>query len=185
MIKEAQAKANEKMAKTIDSFVNDLKALKAGRANPHMLDKILVDYYGAMTPLSQCAAISVPEPRQLLIAPWDMSLLKAIEKAITSSDLGINPTNDGKSIRLLVPQLTEERRKELVKVVGKTAEECKVSLRNIRRSCIDEIKKAEKAKEVTEDEVKTGEKALQKIVDDFIKKVDEITKEKEKEVMTV
>lgn len=185
MIKEVESKAKEKMQKTIDTLVNDLSTLKAGRANPHMLDKISVDYYGAMTPLSQTAAISSPEPRVLLVSPWDISLIKAIEKAIMASDLGLNPSNDGKSIRLIIPQLTEERRKELVKLVAKNAEESKVALRNIRRSAMEELKKEEKAKEITEDDVKNGEKLIQKQLDDYIKKVDDITKDKEKEIMTV
>ena len=185
MIKDAENKAKEKMQKTLDSLQNDLATLKAGRANPRMLDKIVVDYYGSPTPLSQMAAISAPEPRVLLVAPWDVSALKSVEKAIMASDLGLNPSNDGKQIRLVIPQLTEERRKELVKLVLKNGEEGKVALRNIRRSAIEDIKKAEKAKEVTEDEVKTGEKSIQKVLDDFIKKVDELIKDKEKEIMTV
>ncbi len=185
MIKDVESKSQEKMQKTLDAFVNDLSTLKAGRANPHMLDKISVDYYGAATPLSQVAAVSSPEPRVLLIQPWDASLLKTIEKAIMASDLGLNPSNDGKGIRLVIPQLTEERRKDLVKVVHKTAEECKVSLRNIRRSAVEDMKKSEKAKEITEDDVKNGEKLIQKILDDFTKKADAITKDKEKEIMTV
>jgi ribosome recycling factor len=185
MIKEVENKAKEKMQKTIDTLINDLSTLKAGRANPHMLDKISVDYYGALTPLVQVAAVSSPEPRVLLVSPWDMSLIKAVEKAIMASDLGLNPSNDGKSIRLNIPQLTEERRKDLVKLVAKTAEESKVALRNIRRGSLEEMKKAEKAKTITEDDVKNGEKLIQKQLDDFIKKVDDITKEKEKEIMTV
>ncbi len=185
MIKDIESKAKEKMQKTIDTLIHDLSTLKAGRANPHMLDKISVDYYGSATPLSQVAAISSPEPRILLVSPWDASLIKAIEKAIMASDLGLNPSNDGKAIRLVIPQLTEERRKELVKLVAKTSEESKVALRNIRRTGMEDMKKSEKAKEITEDEVKNGEKLIQKLLDDFIKKVDDITKEKEKEIMTV
>jgi ribosome recycling factor len=150
-----------------------------------MLDRISVNYYGSSTPLSQMAAINSPEPRVLVVAPWDASTLKDIEKAIQASDLGINPSNDGKQIRLLVPQLTEERRRELVKLVQKTGEESKVALRNIRRNSIEELKKSEKAKEISEDEEKSGEKNVQKILDDFIKTVDETIKEKEKEIMTV
>lgn len=185
MIKDIESKAKEKMQKTIDTLSHDLSTLKAGRANPHMLDKISVDYYGSATPLSQVAAISSPEPRILMVSPWDASLLKAIEKAIMASDLGLNPSNDGKAIRLIIPQLTEERRKELVKLVSKTSEESKVALRNIRRTSMEDMKKSEKAKEITEDDVKNGEKLIQKVLDDFIKKVDDITKEKEKEIMTV
>jgi len=173
------------MVKDVENVSKELSTLKAGRANPHMLDKISVDYYGAATPLSQVAAISSPEPRILLVQPWDATLLKAIEKAIMASDLGLNPANDGKVIRLVIPQLTEERRKDLVKVVHKTAEECKVALRNIRRSAVEEMKKSEKAKEITEDDVKDGEKTIQKLLDDCIKKADSITKDKETEIMTV
>lgn len=185
MATELANTAKEKMQKTLDAFAAELQTLKAGRANPHMLDKIQADYYGTMTPLNQLAGISAPEPRVLLVSPWDVSALKAIEKAIMASDLGLNPSNDGKTIRLIIPQLTEERRKELVKLVNKSGEECKVALRNIRRNLIDDLKKAEKAKEITEDEVKTGEKEIQKVLDDFIKKTDETIKDKEKEIMTV
>ena len=132
MIEDLNKIADEKMQKTIDSLQGELQTLKAGRANPHMLDKIAADYYGTITPINQMAGISSPEPRILMITPWDASALKAIEKAILASDLGLNPANDGKAIRLAIPQLTEERRKELVKTVNKTAEECKVALRNIR-----------------------------------------------------
>jgi ribosome recycling factor len=185
MINESQDKAKEKMKKTVESLQYDLSILKAGRANPKMLDKITVDYYGTQTPLNQMAAISSPEPRILVVAPWDVSALKSVEKAIQASDLGLNPSNDGKQLRLVIPQLTEERRKELVKLVQRTGEEAKVALRNIRRSTIEEIKKAEKAKEITEDERDLGEKNIQKITDEFIKNVDEIIKEKENEILTV
>ena len=185
MIKDIEKKATEKMNKTIEALGNDLATLKAGRANPKMLDRISADYYGTQTPISQMAVIASPEPRLLTVTPWDASTLKAIEKAILASDLGINPTNDGKCIRLLVPVLTEERRKELVKQVNKTGEESKVALRNIRRTAMDELKKSEKDKLITEDELKLGEKNLQKVTDDFIKKVDEVLKVKEKEIMTV
>ncbi len=185
MIKEIEKRASEKMTKTIEALTNDLATLKAGRANPKMLDKITADYYGTQTPISQMAVIASPEPRLLTVTPWDASSLKAIEKAILASDLGINPSNDGKAIRLAIPVLTEERRKELVKQVSKTGEESKVALRNIRRSGMDELKKAEKDNLITEDEQKLGEKNLQKLVDDNIKKVDEILKAKEKEIMTV
>ncbi|MCL1914208.1 MAG: ribosome recycling factor [Eubacteriaceae bacterium] len=185
MINEIEEQAQEKMQKSVDSLIYDFSILKAGRANPRMLDKIMVSYYGSATPLNQMAAISSPEPRVLMVAPWDISSLKDIEKAILASDLGINPSNDGKQIRLLVPQLTEERRMDLVKVVTKSGEDCKVALRNIRRSVIDELKKGEKTKDYTEDDVKQGEKDIQKILDDFVKNVDAIMKEKEKEIMTV
>jgi len=178
-------KTSDKMKKTYESLKYELSTLKAGRANPKMLDKIYVDYYGNSTQLSQMAAITSPEPRVLLVSPWDQSSLKAVEKAILASDLGLNPSNDGKALRLIIPQLTEERRKELVKTVQKSGEEAKVAMRNIRRSAIEELKKSEKAKEITEDDRKTGEKDIQKTLDDFIKDVDELMKEKEKEIMTV
>lgn len=185
MIGDLEKRVKEKMKKTEETFIHDLSMLKAGRANPHMLDKITVDYYGVQTPLSQMAAVASPEARLLTVQPWDASLLKDVERAIMASDLGLNPSNDGKVIRLMIPQLTEERRRELVKIVGKTAEECKVALRHIRRSGIEELKKAEKAKEITEDDYKDGEKAIQKILDDFVNQVDEIMKNKEEEIMTV
>jgi ribosome recycling factor len=185
MIKEIEAKSKDKMNKTLESFAAELSTLKAGRANPHMLDKIRVDYYGTETPISQVAALSAPEPRTLLVQPWDASLLKEIEKAIMASDLGLNPSNDGKVIRLMIPQLTEERRKELVKVVHKTAEEAKVAMRNVRRGAIDDMKKEEKAKKITEDDMKDGEKSIQKLLDEYIEKIDDVTKKKEKEILTV
>lgn len=177
--------AKDKMEKTIESFRSELETLKAGRANPHMLDKITIDYYGSQTPLQQIAGIASPEPRILTITPWDGSVLKAIEKAILASDLGLNPSNDGKMIRLIIPTLTEERRKDLLKVVNKNGEACRVALRNIRRNMVEDLKKQEKAKEITEDDVKDGEKEIQKVLDDFIKKTDEIIKNKEEEIMTV
>jgi ribosome recycling factor len=185
MIADTEAKAKEKMQKSVDALNAELITLRCGRANPHILDKISVDYYGTMTPLSQIAAVAAPEARLITIQPWDASAMKAIEKAILASDLGLNPSNDGKVIRLSIPPLTEERRKQLAKGVSKSGEECKVALRNIRRSALEDMKKAEKAKEITEDDVKDGEKSLQKAVDDFSKKVDELVKEKEKEIMTV
>lgn len=185
MTDDINKEAADKMSKTLEALSATYQTLKAGRANPHMLDKIIVDYYGAPTPIAQMAAVSAPEPRTLLVAPWDISALKAIEKAIMASDLGLNPSNDGKTIRLTIPQLTEERRKELVKVVSRDGEDCKVALRNIRRNAVDEIKKQEKDKLITEDDVKDGEKQIQKTLDDYIKKTDELIKEKEKEIMTV
>jgi ribosome recycling factor len=185
MIADTEAKSKEKRQKSGDALSAELLTLRCGRANPHILDKISVDYYGTPTPLSQIAAVAAPEARLITIQPWDVSAMKAIEKAILASDLGLNPSNDGKVIRLLIPALTEERRKQLAKGVGKSGEECKVALRNIRSSAIEEMKKAEKAKEVTEDDVKDGEKNLQKTVDEFSKKIDELVKEKEKEIMTV
>lgn len=184
-IKEAEDRAKNKMEKTLEALANDFASLKAGRANPRMLDKISADYYGAATPLSQMAVIAAPEPRVITVTPWDPSTIKTIEKAILASDLGINPSNDGKMIRLVVPALTEERRRDLVKLVGKSAEEAKVAMRNIRRTHMDELKKLEKAKEITEDDQKLSEKAIQKTLDEYIKKVDEAAKIKEKEIMTV
>ena len=181
-----QLKAHEaKMQKTLDVLAKELAAVRAGRANPAVLDKITVEYYGAPTPLNQVAAISTPDPRTLAVQPWDGSVLKAIEKAIQVSDLGINPQNDGKSIRLNFPQLTEERRKELVKQIHKYAENGKVAVRNIRRDAMDNFKKQQKASEITEDELKIAEKDLQKLTDDSCKEIDKILDNKEKELMSV
>lgn len=174
----------EKMTKSYDSMQREFVSIRAGRANPHVLDKIRVDYYGTPTPLQQVGNISVPEPRMLQIQPWEKSLLKAIEKAIQTSDIGINPTNDGSIIRLVFPELTEERRKELVKDVKKKGEAAKVAIRNIRRDGNDSIKKL-KGTEVSEDEIKDMEDELQKITDKFIKEVDKAVEVKSKEVMTV
>ena len=159
--------------------------MRAGRANPQLLDRILVDYYGSPTPINQVANISIPEPRIIQIAPWEQSMLKVIEKAIQKSDLGINPSNDGKIIRLLLPELTEERRKELVKQTRKLAEECKVAVRAIRRDANDQIKKMKKDNAITEDDQKSAEDKIQKATDKIIKEVDGITADKEKELMAV
>ncbi|MBE6995975.1 MAG: ribosome recycling factor [Ruminococcaceae bacterium] len=175
----------EKMQKSIDSVAADFAAVRAGRANAGVLDRIMVDYYGSPTPIQQIAAIASPDARTLLITPWDGSALKGIEKAIQNSDLGINPQNDGKAIRLNFPQLTEERRKELVKQIHKYAESGKVAIRNIRRDAIDNFKKQEKKSEITEDEMKQVEKDLQKLTDDSCKKLDELLAKKEKELMAV
>ena len=170
-----QIKSHEaKMQKTLDVLSKELAAVRAGRANPAVLDKITVEYYGAPTPLNQVAAISTPDPRTLAIQPWDGSVLKAIEKAIQVSDLGINPQNDGKQIRLNFPPLTEERRKELIKGVSKTGEEAKVALRNIRCDALDKFKAAQKKSEITEDELKLAEKDLQKMTDDHCKELDKL-----------
>ncbi|MDR2519754.1 MAG: ribosome recycling factor [Eubacteriaceae bacterium] len=185
MTKEIEQRAKEKMAKTRDALAYDLSTLKAGRANPKMLDKVYVDYYGSPTQISQVAAITSPEPRVLLVSPWDASQLKAVEKALLASDLGLNPSNDGKQLRIIIPQLTEERRKELVKLIAKYGEEAKVAMRNIRRSAIEELKKAEKLKTITEDDLKNGEKSIQKLLDDYTKEIDDVAKEKEKEVTTI
>ena len=185
MLKDEYKVYEEKMGKSIESVAADFAAVRAGRANAGVLDRINVDYYGSPTPIQQIAAISSPDARTLLITPWDGSALKSIEKAIQNSDLGINPQNDGKSIRLNFPQLTEERRKELVKQIHKYAEGGKVAIRNIRRDAIDHFKKQEKKSEITEDELKQAEKDLQKLTDDSCKKVDELLAKKEKELMAV
>lgn len=177
--------ANEKMEKSINSLKYEYNSIRAGRANAAVLDRISVDYYGSPTPINQMAAISVPEPRILAIQPWDMSALSLIEKAILASDLGINPSNDGRIIRLVFPALTEERRKQLAKDVSKYAEDAKVAVRQIRRDCIEKIKTMKKNSEITEDDQKYGEDKLQKITDEFVKKIDEIANAKEKEIMEI
>ncbi|MBQ3901914.1 MAG: ribosome recycling factor [Lachnospiraceae bacterium] len=174
----------EKMGKTMNNLFSELDSIRAGRANPHILDHLRVDYYGTPTPIQQVANVSVPEPRMIQIAPWEPSMLKAIEKEILSSDIGINPTNDGKALRLVFPELTEERRKELAKEVKKKGEEAKVAIRNIRRDAVDAMKKLEK-EDVSEDEIKDLEDEVQKLTDDFTKKADEAVKKKTDEVMTV
>lgn len=185
MLKDEYKVFEEKMQKSIDSVAADFAAVRAGRANAAVLDRIQVDYYGSPTPIHQMASISSPDPRTLLIQPWDGSALKLIEKAIQNSDLGIHPQNDGKAIRLNFPQLTEERRKELVKQIRKYAEGGKVAIRNIRRDALDNFKKQEKKSEITEDELKQVEKDFQKITDDNCKKLDELLAKKEKELMAV
>ena len=172
-----------KMEKTIEVMKHEFNTIRAGRANVAVLDKITVDYYGAPTPIQQIASVSTPEPRMLAIQPWDASALKLIEKAILASDLGINPTNDGKIIRLLFPQLTEERRRDLTKEVKHMAENGKVAIRNIRRDAIDHFKKAQKASEITEDELKSLEKDMQDLTDKYVKEVDVEAGAKEKELM--
>lgn len=174
----------DKMNKTLDNLMAEYGTIRAGRANPKVLDRIRVDYYGTPTPIQQVGNVSVPEPRMLLIQPWEKSLLKAIEKAILTSDLGINPTNDGSVIRLVFPELTEERRKELVKDIKKRGEDNKVAIRNTRRDGNDALKKLAKA-EVSEDEIKELEEKLQKLTDKFIKDVDKLVEEKSKEILTV
>ena len=176
---------DEKMQKTIEVVKSNFAAVRAGRANASVLDRITVEYYGAPTPLNQVANIGSPDPRTLTIQPYDMSLLKAIEKAIQTSDLGINPQNDGRVIRLAFPQLTEERRKELTKQVRKYGEEGKVALRNIRRDAMDDIKKKTKKSELTEDDQKKLEKELQDLTDKRCKDIDDLTAKKEKELMAV
>ena len=177
--------AESKMQKTIEAVKADFASVRAGRANASVLDRVQVEYYGSPTPLNQVASISSPDPRQLVIQPWDSSLLREIEKAILTSELGINPQNDGKVIRLTFPQLTEERRKELTKQVHKYAEGGKVAVRNIRRDMMDKIKAAKKMSEITEDDAKDYEKKLQDITDKYVKKLDELAAEKEKELMSV
>mgnify|MGYP000816432472 FL=1 len=174
----------EKMNKTIDTLLEDYATIRAGRANPHVLDKIKVDYYGTPTPLQQVGNITVPEPRMIQIAPWEKSLIKEIEKAILCSDVGITPSNDGSVIRLVFPELTEERRKDLVKEVKKKGEESKVAVRNSRRDGNDSFKKLAK-EDVSEDEIKMLEEQLQKVTDKFIKEIDGMVEEKSKEIMTV
>lgn len=174
-----------KMQKTVDVVSGDFASVRAGRANAAVLDKITVDYYGTPTPINQVGTISSPDPRSLMIQPWDATLLKVIEKAIQTSDLGINPQNDGKVLRLAFPQLTEERRKELTKQVKKYAENGKVAIRNIRRDAMDKLKAAEKKNEMTEDDRKDCEKELQDLTDKFCKKIDEMSDKKEKELMAV
>lgn len=182
---DVHTETEQKMQKTIDSCKDELTGIRAGRANPSILDRITIEYYGTQTPLNQIANISVPEPRMIVIQPWDASVIQEIEKSIMKSDLGINPSNDGKIIRLSVPQLTEERRVELTKVVKKTGESSKVALRNQRRDANDTLKKMSKANEITEDEEKQAETKVQEITDKFVKEIDRLIEEKEKEVMEV
>ena len=174
-----------KMKKTTEVHSQQLEAVRAGRANAAVLNQISVEYYGVPTPIQQVASVSVPDPRTLMIQPWDASILKGIEKAILASELGINPQNDGRVIRLVFPQLTEERRKELAKQVKKYGEEAEVAVRNIRRDAIDKFKKQQKASEITEDDYKNIEKDIQKLTDDYIKEVDVITDKKEKELFEI
>ena len=175
----------EKMDKTISVLKENYSEVRAGRANPAILNKVKVNYYGTPTPINQVAGISVPEARLIVIQPWDASLLKEIEKEILKTELGINPNNDGKVIRLAFPELTEERRKELVKDIKKTAEDAKVSIRSVRREGIDEAKKMQKDNQMTEDELKSAEEQIQKITDGKIAEIDKILEEKEKEIMNV
>lgn len=182
---EILKRCEEKMNKAVDALDKEYQAVRAGRANPSVLNKVLVDYYGTMTPVAQMAAVSVPEPRTLLIAPWDASTLKEIEKAIQSSDIGINPSNDGKAIRLNFPPLTEERRKELCKDIKKYAEETKVSIRSSRRDAIEKIKAQKKNSEITEDDEKQLEKKIQDLTDKYCKEADGLAATKEKEIMSV
>lgn len=179
------AHTKEKMEKTLNALSNEFASLRAGRANAAVLDRVVVDYYGVPTPINQMAAVSVTEARILTIQPWDVSTLNEIEKAIQQSDIGINPQNDGKVIRLTFPPLTEDKRKELAKNVGKTAESGKVAIRSIRRDSIEKLKTMKKNSEITEDDLKDGENELQKITDSYIKQVDEMADKKEKEIMEI
>ena len=184
-MKELLKNTEEKMNKTVGVLEREYKSIRAGRANIAVLDRITVDYYGCPTPIQQMAAVSVPEPRILMIQPWDATTLKEIEKAILTSDIGINPQNDGRVIRLSFPPLTEERRKEIVKEVRKTAEDNKVALRNTRRDAIEKLKALKKANTVTEDDVADGEKKIQNLTDKFCKEIDELASSKEKEIMEI
>ncbi len=177
--------AKTKMGKSINALKTEYAAIRAGRANPQILDKLTVDYYGTPTPVNQLGSISVAEARILVVQPWDKSVLKAIEKAIQTSDIGINPQNDGSVIRLTFPPLTEDRRKELVKDIQKIGENSKVAIRSIRRDCLEKLKSMKKASEITEDDLKDGEKEIQKITDNFIKEVDDISAAKQKEIMEI
>lgn len=182
---EIHQNTEEKMGKTIAAYKEELSSIRAGRANPALLDRISIDYYGAITPLNQLANVSAPEPRLLVIQPYDASTIAAIEKVIQTSDLGLNPSNDGKIIRLAIPQLTEERRKELIKVVKKAAENAKVVIRNQRRDANDAIKKMLKDGELTEDDLKAAEAKVQDITDKKVSEIDKLTEEKEKELLEV
>ena len=184
-MKEVYNYTKEKMTKTLEVLKKDYAAIRAGRATASVLDKVTVDYYGTPTPVNQLASVSVAEARILTIQPWDKSVLNAIEKAIQTSDIGINPQNDGSVIRLTFPQLTEDHRKSIVKNVSKMAEDSKVAIRSIRRDAMDKLKKMQKASEITEDDLKNGEDEIQKITDGFVKDIDKVAQAKEKEVMEI
>jgi len=185
MSKQVIDQTKDKMEKSVQAYSREIATIRAGRANASLLDKITVDYYGSPTPINQMAGISTPEARLLVIQPYDKTVINDIEKAIMKSDLGISPTNDGSVIRLAVPALTEERRKDLAKLVKKEAEEAKVAIRNIRRDANDDFKKAEKAGDITEDDLRGYSDDVQKITDDYIKQIDELATEKEKEILSV
>ena len=184
-MKDVLKTAEEKMKKTLNVLDSDYKSIRAGRANPSVLDKVTVDYYGTETPVNQVAAVSVSEARVLVIQPWDASMLKALEKAIQTSDLGINPTNDGKVLRITFPQLTEERRREIVKQVHKLAEDAKVAVRSIRRDAMEKFKSMKKSSEITEDDLEDCEKKVQNLTDKYCDEVDRLAKAKEKEIMEI
>ncbi len=185
MYKDLITKSEESMKKSINFLKDELATIRAGKANPKLVDKIQVSYYGVMTPINQVANISVPEPRLIIIQPWDSSLVKEVEKAILASDLGINPSSDGKLIRLVIPPLTEERRKDLIKKVKKEAENSKIAIRNIRRDANEEFKKLEKSSEITKDDHKKAEEEMQKLTDKYVKLIDDIYRDKEKEILEV
>ncbi len=179
------ATAEDKMNKSLNNLSQEYAAIRAGRANPAVLDKVQVDYYGSPTPINQLAAISVPDPRMLLITPWDKSVLKEIEKAIQTSDIGINPQNDGAALRMQFPPMTEERRRELTKDIAKMGEDCKVAIRSIRRDAIDKIKDMKKRSEITEDDQKNAEKKMQDLTDRFTKEIEKMVDGKQKEIMEI
>ena len=185
MYQEVIAAAKDKMHKTIHVFQSELRSIRAGRANPQLLERVMVDYYGTPTPLTQMGNVTAPEPRMLLVNVWDQTALAAVEKAIQKSDLGLNPSNDGKVIRLAVPVLTEERRKDLTKLVSKTAEEAKVAIRSIRRDAMEHVKKQEKASEITEDDLKVAEKKIQEATDEAVKEIDDLAAAKDAEILEV
>ena len=179
------ATAEDKMNKSLNNLSQEFAAIRAGRANPAVLDKVLVDYYGSPTPINQLAAVSVPDLRMLLITPWDKSVLKEIEKAIQTSDIGINPQNDGAALRMQFPPMTEERRRELTKDIAKMGEDCKVAIRSIRRDAIDKIKDMKKRSEITEDDQKNAEKKMQDMTDRFTKEIEKMVDGKQKEIMEI
>lgn len=184
-MKEIFTVAEDKMNKSLNNLTQEFAAIRAGRANPGVLDKLSVDYYGSPTPINQVAAVSVPDPRTLLITPWDKSMLGLIEKAILVSDIGINPQNDGAALRLQFPPMTEERRRELTKEISKLGEECKVAVRSIRRDAMDKLKDKKKKSEITEDDLKNGEKKMQDLTDRFVKDIDKMAEAKQKEIMEI
>ena len=185
MYREVIETAKDKMHKTIHVFQSELRSIRAGRANPQLLERVMVDYYGSPTPLTQMGNVSAPEPRMLLVSVWDQSALSLVEKAIQKSDLGLNPSNDGKVIRLVIPELTEERRKDLTKLVAKTTEDAKVAVRSIRRDAMDHVKKQQKESLITEDDLKIAEKKIQDLTDESVKELDELAAAKDKEIMEV
>lgn len=185
MYQEVIDAAKEKMQKTNDVFQNELRSIRAGRANPRLLDRVMVDYYGTATPLPQMGNVTSPEPRMLLVNVWDQKALPLVEKAILKSDLGLNPSNDGKVIRLVIPELTEERRKELSKMVHKSAEEAKIAVRSIRRDAMEHLKKLQKDSTITEDDLTKAEKKMQEVTDEAVKGIDELSAKKDQEIMAV